>query len=225
MCQTCYAQDGNMFEVKAKDKDLAITTLSTRTYALYGASGTFGVEVWTKPGTMIGFESNQSAWTKVADVSFTAGPWEMLQFPEFATPVHIAAGQTQSFYVTHKDGGKAIFSGNTGVNTLANEDANLQLFSGYYNVYLFGGRGAGTWNGVMTYVTDNGAVATLAPTPQPTSAPVNPPTLAPSNSPTPNPTPAPVAPTNPPTLDSISVPTNPPTPVQEVIIMNEEIRT
>ena len=72
MCQTCYAQDGNMFEVKAKDKALAITTLSTRTYALYGASGTFGVEVWTKPGTMIGFESNQSAWTKVADVSFAS---------------------------------------------------------------------------------------------------------------------------------------------------------
>jgi hypothetical protein len=212
LCSTCYIQDGNMFEVKAKDKDLAITTLATRTYAVSGATGTFGVEVWTKQGTMVGFESNMGAWTKIADASFNSSPWEMLQFPDFANPVHIAAGQTQSFYVTHKDGGKALWTGGSPVrNTLASEDDNLQLFHGYYNVYSFGGRGAGTWNGVMTYVTDNGVTATLAPTPTP--APVNPPTPNPTPMPSPPPTPAPVAPTNPPTPNPTPVPTNPPTPV------------
>jgi hypothetical protein len=230
MCSSCYAHDGNMFEVKAKDEDLAITTLSTRTYALWGAAGTFGVEVWTKPGTMIGFEHDQSAWTKVADHSFTAGAWEMIQFPEFETPVHIAAGQTQSFYVAFKDGAVALFSSIDAPNTMVSEDAKLQLFNGYYNVAGFGGKGQGTWNGAMTYVTAKGAVATtplptsppsMPPTPLPTNqpspppspAPVNPPTPVPTNPPSPNPTPAPVAPTNPPTPDPTSVPTNPPTPV------------
>ena len=194
-----------MFEVKAKDKALAITTLATRTYALGGATGTFGVEVWTKPGTMVGFETNMAAWTKIADVSFNASPWAMLQFPDFATPVQIAAGATQSFYVTHKNGGKALWTGGGPTrNTLADEDANLQIFHGYYNAYSFAGRGAGTWNGVMTYVTDNGVVATLAPnTPPPTNAPTPPPSSAPVNPPTPNPT-------NPPTNAPTNVPTNPP---------------
>ena len=216
LCGSCYLQDGNMFEVKAKDKALAITSLATRTYAVNGATGTFGVEVWTKPGTMVGFESNMAAWTLVADVSFTSGSWAMLQFPDFDTPVQIAAGATQSFYVTHKDGGKALWTGGSPTrNTLADEDDNLQIFHGYYNVHSFGGRGAGTWNGVMTYVTDNGAVATLAPnSPPPTNAPTPPPSSAPVNPPTPNPTNAPTNPqptpnpTNPPT----PFPTNPPTP-------------
>ena len=176
-----------MFEVKARDTDLAITTLSTRTYALSGTAGTFGIEVWTKIGTMVGFESNVSAWTKIADTTVTSGSWAMLQMPAFSPPVQILAGQTQSFYVTHKDGGKALWSGGgPAVNTLAKEDANLQVFHGYYNAYSFGGRGAATWNGVMTYMTSAGVTSTLAPTPPPTPAPVNPPTPPPTtSSPTP----------------------------------------
>ena len=218
-----------MFEVKAKDNALAITTLATRTYAVSGASGTFGVEVWTKQGTMIGFQSSMASWTKIADVSFNSGSWQMLQFPDFDTPVQIAAGQTQSFYVTHKDGGKALWTGGSPtVNTLAKEDESLQIFHGHYNAYLFGGKGAGTWNGVLTYMTDNGVTATLAPTPPPTPAPVNPPTSPPTPLPTnppptpfptnPSPTPLPTnpptpVPSNPPTSNPTPLPTNPPTPV------------
>ena len=191
-----------MFQVKAKNKDLAITSLTMRNYE----QGTVVAEVWTKTGTMIGYESNKAAWTKIADATFTpTSSWAMLKFPAFDTPVHISAGQTQSFYVTRTSGNLLwTTSTSANLNVLANEDDNLQFFHGYYNAYEtagFGGKGFGTWNGELHYVTDNGVTSTMAPTPPPTPAPVNPPTPPPTSNPTPPPTPNPTAfPTNPATL-------------------------
>ena len=118
-------------------------------------------KVWTKAGTMAGYEHNQAAWTKVADHTFLgAAAWNILQFPAFNEPVHISAGETQSFYVIHKNGGKALFSGGhaDGFNSLDSEDDNLQIFRGYYNVYPFAGKGGGsnTWQGTLTYMSDGG---------------------------------------------------------------------
>eukprot|EP00985_Skeletonema_marinoi_P007438 scaffold3269_cov80-Skeletonema_marinoi.AAC.3 len=151
--------DGLMFEMKARSKDVAITSLATKTYALRDSTtGTFGVEVWTKSGTMVGYESDVNAWTKIADKMVTATRYNMLQLPDFVTPVQIPAGQIQSFYVTHKNCGKASYAVSlVPFNTLAKQDDNLQLFSGYWREYPFGFIGteaeARTWNGVMTYVT------------------------------------------------------------------------
>ena len=54
----CWRQNGNMFSVDAKF-NLNITSITVSV-----DSGT-GVEVWTKTGEYIGFETNKNAWTRV----------------------------------------------------------------------------------------------------------------------------------------------------------------
>jgi hypothetical protein len=215
LCNSCYIQDGNMFDVEAKDSEIAITSLKMRTYT----AGTIKAEVWTKAGTMIGSEYNSGAWTKILDHTFTTSSWTMMQLPDFASPVEIAAGGRQAFYVTLEAAGDVLFSLGTSYSTVSGEDANLRIFEGTYNVYPFGGKGGpAIWNGEITYMKNGGGTFTVAPTPNPTPnptpAPTPNPTPAPTPNPTPNPTPAPTfpAPTNQPTPDPTPVPTPDPTP-------------
>ena len=85
-----------MFDVEAKGSKIAITSLKMRTYS----AGSLRAEVWTKSGTMIGYEQDSTAWTKILDHTLDFSAWELKQLPDFASPVEIAAGERQAFYVT-----------------------------------------------------------------------------------------------------------------------------
>ena len=62
LCTSCFvagAHDGMMFDVQAKNSDVLITSLSASIYA----GGTF--EMWTKPGSHVGYEVSSLEWTKI----------------------------------------------------------------------------------------------------------------------------------------------------------------
>lgn len=158
-----------MFDVQAKDSKIAITSLKMRTYT----TGSLRAEVWTKSGTMIGYEKDSTAWTKILDQTLGFSAWELKQLPDFASPVEIAAGERQAFYVTLA-AGNVLYAMGSSYSTISGEDSNLKIFEGTSNQYPFGSKGGPTiWNGEITYVI---VPTSLEPTKVPTSSPTNAPT-------------------------------------------------
>jgi hypothetical protein len=64
-----------MFDVKAKDAKIQITSLKMYIYS----AGT-KAEVWTRAGTHVGFEYSSSGWTKVAGKPCSTITWKMKLF-------------------------------------------------------------------------------------------------------------------------------------------------
>jgi hypothetical protein len=119
------ASFGNMFDVQAEDylslaghADGDVEGDSRFDAVIYGITGIHmsnsstqdlgRLEIYTKPGTYIGHEFNRTAWTLVLNTtlqgessssqSSTNEPWTKV--PNFDTPVVIADGARQAFFVT-----------------------------------------------------------------------------------------------------------------------------
>ena len=156
-CSSCYINDGNMFDVEAKNADISI--ISLKMYIYVGAVA----EVWTRPDSHVGFSFSSTGWTKVAEHDFSSvGQFTMNEIPESSfTEVLIPAGKKQAFYVTLRTGGMVLYNAGDGS---AAEDENMLIYEGPYKNYQFGGEGGfHVWNGEMTYMKD-GDTTTLAPT-------------------------------------------------------------
>ena len=125
-----------MFDVEAL-VDVQISSLKFHGYT----SGT--AEVWTRPGTHVGFSFSDSGWTKVAEHSFTTGPFELVDIPEssFTEKLSIDANTRWAFYVTLQGGQYQLYNRGQGstedVNT---EDDNVKIYEGPAKTYLFGGQ-------------------------------------------------------------------------------------
>ena len=92
-------QAGNMFDVTTLANPITVTSLD-----LNLNPGTYTVEVYTKPGTYVGYETNPSAWTMVATGTVTSageGLPSELHRPQYPTPANTVTG----FYVTTTSGG------------------------------------------------------------------------------------------------------------------------
>jgi hypothetical protein len=148
-------QAGNMFDVTTFGNALLIESLEINVFRLRAAPGT--LDVYTKPGSYIGFEGNAAAWTKVSSTSIPNSiPEDFGGTPIFVdiTDFLLASNSLTGFYITFA--GQSNFSPDNvlaytnGSNTYSNTDLSLSLGVGKGGT--FGATIASrTWNGTINY--------------------------------------------------------------------------
>lgn len=124
-----------MFDMEALDSDIEIRSLTMYSYSGQAA------EVWTRPGTHVGFEFSSSGWTKVADHAFSAGSFQTVEIPEssFTQTVTISAGSRQAFYLTFPSGQRQLYNfGQGSLDAVIAENSDLKIFEGPAKRYQFG---------------------------------------------------------------------------------------
>ncbi len=146
--------EGNMFDVVAA-KPLTITQFETHS----STAGATEYEIWTKPGTYVGFEGSASAWTLVGSASFmTTGQAGYTPIP-ISVEVTIAAGQRQAFYLTHKQLNNRYHDG-TQVGSVLVSTPALMLYEGAginYGTTGFAGKNEPRdWEGRIHFFTGGG---------------------------------------------------------------------
>jgi hypothetical protein len=132
---------GNMFDITAFT-DITIDSF------LVNAQGSGVMEVWYKPGTYVGFTSNQSAWTMAGSYNvFTTGSGYQASLP--VGGISIPAGETYGIYVTHTTSSVSYTNGN-GTNQVY-QDANLMFEGGHGGSYFSLTFTPRVWNGTIFY--------------------------------------------------------------------------
>ena len=84
---------GNMFNV-TPNKQIEITSF----VANLPTVGSQNVKVWYRNGTYVGSETNQAAWTLVADLTVSGLGGNQPSLVTLPTPLQLAGGQTYGFY-------------------------------------------------------------------------------------------------------------------------------
>merc|ERR1712071_688333 len=166
---------GNMFDIKAL-QELSVTEMDIHT----SAAGNVVATLYTKAGTYVGSENNSGAWTQIASVTVASqGQGTPTPIPGFSTPVPVASGAIQAFFVIvssirYTNGGSlgAVFA----------ENSHMQFFEGKGRSGSFGSSiySPRVWNGAIRYTTGPAAPTSPAPTPSPTATPSSGPTVTPA---------------------------------------------
>lgn len=175
-----------MFDIEAK-RTVTITSFDFMTKN----PGLLGAEIWTKAGSYVGFKSNPSAWTKIADIEEMQGlPWQT--WPRTSSPMGpgiisqgIEAGETRAFYVTQKGttGGSMVYEPTGIEGEVFNENDQIKQFVGIGGYHGFGHMWSPRkFNGVVRYRTGTDA-PTYSPAPTISMAPSSAPTSSPSSNP------------------------------------------
>lgn len=138
---------GNMFDATVFANPLTVTSLTVNVADAMGASD---LEVYTKPGSYLGFETNPAAWTLVSTTSLleATGP-QVVDVTDFVLP----AGAVTGIYITVNNAAAwnlSYTNGNGSNQTYTNSD--LQLDLGVGKLYPFSiTRNPRVWNGSIQY--------------------------------------------------------------------------
>jgi hypothetical protein len=91
-------------------------------------TGTHTIEVWTRPGSYVGFDANPSGWTLHSSYSVTAtGSNTTPYLITLSSPILLPAGETVGFNIMSLTGGVRYTGGTNPQTTFTNSD--LTLFS------------------------------------------------------------------------------------------------
>ncbi|MDH4472887.1 MAG: PKD domain-containing protein [Fluviicola sp.] len=140
---------GNMFDIVATNT-VTITGFDAH------PMGNTTIEIYYRPGTFVGFESNSAGWTLVGSVAITAQPYGTATPIPLNVGVTIPAGQTYSFYVTSTNTSVSLnYSNGSSVGAVFASDANIQFLQGKGMEYPFASGGAifspRVFNGIIHY--------------------------------------------------------------------------
>jgi hypothetical protein len=128
------AQRGHMFDINATN---CVTILC---FEMNFSAGTSNVDIYTKTGTHVGFQSTAGAWTLIGSAAnvTSAGVNVPTSIP-IAVNQLIAAGTTRAFYITRTTvGGPTVaYTNGTAVGNVLASDANITLREGTGKEYLF----------------------------------------------------------------------------------------
>jgi len=114
------------------------------------------VLLYTKVGSYVGHETNETDWTLVIDDTDVVGegqgnPTSLL----LDTPVVIPAGRKQAFYLTINNNNDILSTPGTSEGALYVSDNNLEVYEGIAVSYPFGANGGPLspriWNGEIVY--------------------------------------------------------------------------
>ena len=146
---------GFMFDMKAKN-DIAIKNMDIN---MYTTRDTVQLEIYTKEGSWVGYETNEDAWTLWLNETIKGS--SVLNKPTripaglFAAPLELSADERRAFYVAFTDGPYLRYSKSlTDEQLYTNEDVILDGYGaakrkgfqgGMYNPRLF--------NGALNYET------------------------------------------------------------------------
>ena len=153
--------EGNMFDVSAK-QTITITSFEVN----LSSAGTTDYEIWTRPGTHVGFEGSSTGWTQIGTGTFTTNASGVFTAIPIAVNITIAAGQRRAFYLTNRAANNRYHNG-TAVGALLATTPELDLFEGAgVNYGTSGFSGINTpraWEGRIHYIVGGGALTALAP--------------------------------------------------------------
>ncbi|WP_417749589.1 PEP-CTERM sorting domain-containing protein [Rosistilla oblonga] len=147
---------GNFFDAVIASTSLSVSRMEVNT----DTTGLLTVDVYTRPGTSVGFENSAAGWTLQSSNSVTgagAGSPTSVDVTDFVLP----ASSTVGFFVWFSSGNISYTTGNVPVS---NSDISLNFGSSTTN--LFGGADFAprTWSGTIEY-----AEASVNAVPEPTS--------------------------------------------------------
>ena len=151
--------EGNMFDVFASE---AITIVGFETHM---TSDNTDYEIWTRPGTYVGFADTSAGWTRLGTATFTGlGGGAFTPIP-ITVNVTIAPGQRQAFYLTNHSANNRYHNG-TQVGAILESTPELTLYEGAgINFGSTGFAGTNTpraWEGKIHYRTGGGATLATA---------------------------------------------------------------
>jgi hypothetical protein len=140
--------DGNMFDLSVGSNALVVNGLDVNV-----DTGSMTINVYTKPGTYVGSETNAAAWTLDSSTVVT-GAGSGLETFVAVTPFLLSANAITGMYVTIDTNVNAApyMHYTNGSNTYSNAD--LTLTAGIGLGGLFGSLGVNnprTWNGQINY--------------------------------------------------------------------------
>ncbi|NVB82785.1 MAG: hypothetical protein HOV81_30690, partial [Kofleriaceae bacterium] len=141
---------GNMFDVTAVNT-IVITGFDAH------PMGNTTIEIYYKPGSYAGSETNSAAWTFIGSAAVAAQPFGTPTPVPVPVNVTIPAGQTYSFYVTSKDTTIGLnYSNGSNEGGVFTSDANMQFREGVGLEYPFTAGTGGLfrpriWNGIIHY--------------------------------------------------------------------------
>jgi hypothetical protein len=147
---------GNMFNAT-----IGLSAVTVNSLGVNVPAGPVTIEVFIKPGTFVGFETNPAAWTLVSTNAVT-GVGVGSATNVVVTPFTLSAGTSYGIYVTTTTPNGTSMFYTDGTNTYSNADLSLSLGTGIGG--LFGDNGviaSRIWNGTINYTL----ATTLAPEP------------------------------------------------------------
>lgn len=143
---------GNMFDITA------INTITITSFDGHPSANT-DIQIYTRPGTHVGFVNSSTGWTLVGTATNvtaqTQGTPTQIPIP---VNVQINNGQTQAFYITSTNTAINLhYTDGTSVGNVYKSNADLQFKEGAGLEYPFTNGGSAftprIWNGVIRYCT------------------------------------------------------------------------
>lgn len=166
-------QDGNMFDVIMKEKDIVVHELHLHCKTKKHET----LEIWMKNGTYQGYEQNNTAWTNLYNgttIRCKGGGKPTI----FEHAILMERGKTYGYYITSSTiDPKILYTTGTQIGRTFVSNEHMDITEGTGNMYPFGfSFGPRVWNGSFRYRTlldhdlDNHQVSeivSLPPTPTP----------------------------------------------------------
>ncbi|MFN3918430.1 MAG: gliding motility-associated C-terminal domain-containing protein [Flavobacteriales bacterium] len=126
-------QNGIMFDI------VAINTVEVTQFSLDFDVNTYNIEIYYKPGTHVGFQTNAAAWTLLGSVNnFPITVTNVNTLIPITFSVSICPTDVAAFYVTSTNVTGYNYSNGTAVGAVAAADANMQILQGTGKAYPFG---------------------------------------------------------------------------------------
>ena len=140
-------QSGNMFDVVNLTGDLNVTGFDLNLY-----NGTSVIEIYSKAGSWVGFDTNASAWNLLYSGTVTSNGFDVATFFDVADFL-LSGFSTTALYVTSTTSGLNYTNG-SGVGNVFADNGDLQILEGAGKSYAFSGTyQPRVWNGSIYYET------------------------------------------------------------------------
>lgn len=147
----------NLFDLQVLNPNgIEICGLDLRTNT--GVGTAFNVDIYVTPTTVVGNESNNTVWRRVAQGSGVSGgnssPNQVRSYVNLSNGIYLAPG-SYGVMIHHVGGSGQTYSGSTTQTNFANADvafSNPRVRAGLFSGTLFTPR---TWNGTLYYATCN----------------------------------------------------------------------
>eukprot|EP00542_Grammatophora_oceanica_P015099 CAMPEP_0194040196 /NCGR_PEP_ID=MMETSP0009_2-20130614/12243_1 /TAXON_ID=210454 /ORGANISM="Grammatophora oceanica, Strain CCMP 410" /LENGTH=186 /DNA_ID=CAMNT_0038683265 /DNA_START=1 /DNA_END=561 /DNA_ORIENTATION=- len=153
---------GHMFDISAL-KDISVTSLEFQTTS----TNTETIQVWTKDGTYVGYETNDFVWALIGEIDVVGqGTGQLTALPRDLfgrTGWSVRAGMKRSFFIVARDtiicfqerfvdvNGTKTHLINYGEKVYENEDMEINVGTGVQYGFINNGP-PNVFNGVVEYV-------------------------------------------------------------------------
>lgn len=147
---------GNMFDI------VALSNIEVNGFNIHVSSTiVYTVEVWTRTGSFVGFNTSNTGWTMAGTTTVTGMGTGTLTPVPMSFTVPIAAGQTQAFYVTITSG-TFHYTNGTAVGAVWVANSDMQLLQGNGGGYFSVTNSPRCFNGEVLY-TKTGCTSPMVP--------------------------------------------------------------